>query len=73
MPPLVEAWETFMPGTKFGPFFTSSEGTPAKVILSVQLVRVVIIYSVGKQIVPRPLVVDLNTWSDFTEPGRTHT
>ena len=61
MPPLVEARETFVPGTEFGPFLTASEGTPAKVVLGVQLVRVIIVHSVGEQIVPGSLVVDLKT------------
>ena len=48
MPPLVEVWETLMPGTKLCPFLTAPEGTPAKMVLSVQLIGVVIIHGVGE-------------------------
>ena len=48
MPPLVEVWETLMPGTKLCPFLTAPEGTPAKMVLGVQLVGVVIIHGVGE-------------------------
>ena len=59
MPPLVEARETFVPGTELGPFLTASEGAPPKVVLGVQLVRVIIVHSVGEEIVSWPLIMDL--------------
>ena len=65
MPPLVEVWETFVPGAELGPFLTSSKGTPTKMVFSVQLIGVVIVHGVGKQIISRPLVMDLKSCISF--------
>ena len=63
--PLVELGETLVPGTELGAFLAASEGTPAQMILSVELVGIVIVHGVGEQIVPGSLVVDLKTFNIF--------
>ena len=61
MSPLVEFGKTLMPGAEFCSFLTASEGAATEMIFSVEFVGVVIIHSVGEQIVPGSLVVDLKT------------
>ena len=65
MSPLVEFGETLMPGTELGPFLAASEGTAPQMIFSVEFVGIVIVHSVGEQIVPGSLVVDLKTFNIF--------
>ena len=61
MSPLVEFGKTLMPGAELCSFLTASEGAAAEMIFSVEFVGIVIVHSVGEQIVPGSLVVDLKT------------
>ena len=54
-----------MPSAEFCAFLTASEGTPAEMIFSIEFVGIIIVHSVGEQIVPRSLIVDLKTFNIF--------
>ena len=66
MSPLVEFGETLVPGTELGSFLAASEGTPAQMILSVELVGIIIVHSVCEQIIPGSLIVDLEKIQYFS-------
>ena len=63
--PLVELGETLVPGAEFCPFLATSEGTAPQMIFSIEFVGIVIVHSVGEQIIPGSLVVDLKTFNIF--------
>ena len=63
--PLVEFGKTLVPGAELCSFFTPSEGTAPQVIFSIEFVGIIIVNSVGEQIIPGSLVVDLKTFYIF--------
>ena len=65
MSPLVEAGKTLVPGAELCSFLTASEGTAAEMIFCIEFVGIIIVHSVGEQIIPGSLVVDLKTFNIF--------
>ena len=63
--PLVEAGKTLVPGAELGAFLAASEGTAAQMIFSIEFIGIIIVHSVGEQIIPGSLVVDLKTFNIF--------
>ena len=65
MPPLVELGKTLVPSAELCPLLTPSEGAAPQMIFSIEFVGIVIVHSVGEQIVPGSLIVDLKTFNIF--------
>ena len=65
MSPFVEFRETLVPGAELCSLLTTSEGTSSEMIFSIEFVGIVIVHSVGEQIVPGSLIVDLKTFNIF--------
>ena len=65
MSPFVEFRETLVPGAELGAFLAASEGTAAQMIFSIEFVGIIIVHSVGEQIIPGSLIVDLKKINIF--------
>ena len=65
MSPLVEVGKTLVPGAELCSFLTTSEGTAPEMIFCIEFVGIIIVHSVGEQIIPGSLIVDLKKINIF--------